>query len=1507
MGIASSNAFGKRGRGKCIFVCIAGLLCLLLPLCAGYQSGAQTIVFSEIMYNPPDAPDPLGGSNTVAGGDLEFIELLNAGASPYDLKGAYFSDGIAYAFADSYVLNAGERVVVIRDIGAFTGRYGVVSGTAPGNFTGQLANGGETVELSDSNDVSLFSVKYSDAGEWSKRADGNGSSLVLSNLGGDPDDPANWCSSDRLYGAPGETDAYWAADIVINELLAHTDYPQEDAVEFKNLSAGSIDLTGWYLSDSIVYPRKYRITNITVSAGSYGVLYEYQFNTNQFFDSNNTAFALSSFGDDTYLTAPLTSTNDLRLVDFISFEATENGVSLGRHPDGTGDFFPLESLTFGTTNPSDVETFRTGTGASNSAPRPGVVVINEIMYHPVQSNEQVYEYVELYNSSYSNMDLSGWIIDGVGFTNPPGTVVGPTSYLVICASSSAITNLYGITNVIGDWPGLLKNGGETITLRNPDGVPMDAVDYDDKPPWPTGADGNGPSIERVKATSSGLLSANWMASRAETNWQTLVWTQQAVSGSADVRLWVDFEGMCWVDDVSVRKNGSGPNLVSNGGFEAGMTGWSAISNHAQSRVESGAGIGGGAALAVNGNLTRILDFINGSLPVLYYGDAYTNRVVSSSFSINSGSDYVVRLSYQRRGAGENLHVRFDGSEQAVFLGHRGSPGTANDLSANALPLGITDVWHDSNRIGAGTANVIRAEFNDPSAISTCRLRYRTVSTGDYEFTDADYVSLAMTNAGGGIFSVAMPAFSTNWTLVRYHVSATATNGYEVRSPRLDDSSRDYGYWVEADPVQTKLPNWHLLIDGNDVVYPIAQRATAISPEGQVFPDVQVRHRGRDVTGVGRTRTGVALRMFDDRLYDSWFGKSQDGTNFRNRKNDLLDNYRRVLNEHISYGLQRTMGLPTPFVRHVCLWIDGGATITEELERPTGGFLANHGMDSGDYISRAGYTGRNMVDGDETLDNFSGMNYLMETATGAAMVEAVRTNIWYEPVRHSMALVSMIADGDQFFSWNMFQHRRASDGRWAQYPWDVDLSFSTGTITETGTYLPHLHPYYESPAHGSIWDTNFARPMGRTFFYQETGPGSEYTLPFRHRHQMTLWRYCHTMFTTNYLYPVIDDLVSNLSPAYLEIGWTPIWLNTAATNMKNFVNERRDFYMNGSWSDKDTNIWNIANIYEPTNIVLTEIMYDPDKGSEYLEFYNTWTQTIDMSWWKLQAGGESYHLPHGTMLPPTSYLVIADSQWELTNDFSELSDGSEMIVRYLGMPIWDRPIVFLTNSEYATRVVEIPDLTLPNVGANIRLYDLRSNLIDQVTYGISAPWPAAKGSSLELVHAADDNSSASSWRRSFFIGTPGSGNTASNDLDGDGLIDIWEQTIVDDAPGVPTNIFEVLPGGDYDMDGLPNGDEFVLGTDPTVDDGTNALIHIAGSNGDLLVEFDTFTVSGAGYDYYSNRYYTLEESAQLVTGTPWGVVGALSKVVGTGDRIVYTNSAADNAGMYRFDVDLPPGR
>jgi len=95
------------------------------------------------------------------------------------------------------------------------------------------------------------------------------------------------------------------------------------------------------------------------------------------------------------------------------------------------------------------------------------VVFNEIMYHPPQTNEAQFEWVELHNQMAVDMDISGWYLaNAISYKFAEGTVVPGGGFLVVASSPTDLRAATGATNIIGPFTGRLANNGDKIELRN---------------------------------------------------------------------------------------------------------------------------------------------------------------------------------------------------------------------------------------------------------------------------------------------------------------------------------------------------------------------------------------------------------------------------------------------------------------------------------------------------------------------------------------------------------------------------------------------------------------------------------------------------------------------------------------------------------------------------------------------------------------------------------------------------------------------------------------------------------------------------------------------------------------------------------------------------------------------------------------------------------------------------------------------------------------------------------
>lgn len=128
--------------------------------------------------------------------------------------------------------------------------------------------------------------------------------------------------------------------VVINEFLAsnaatNTDPAgeYEDWIELYNPTAAPISLTGHHLSDNIGNPGKWTFPDTLIAAYSHLIVWADEDAGQSGLHAN---FKLSAGGEAVVLAAP-----DLVVIDQIVFGAQTTDVSLGRCPDGVGEFIPM--------------------------------------------------------------------------------------------------------------------------------------------------------------------------------------------------------------------------------------------------------------------------------------------------------------------------------------------------------------------------------------------------------------------------------------------------------------------------------------------------------------------------------------------------------------------------------------------------------------------------------------------------------------------------------------------------------------------------------------------------------------------------------------------------------------------------------------------------------------------------------------------------------------------------------------------------------------------------------------------------------------------------------------------------------------------------------------------------------------------------------------------------------------------------------------------------------------
>jgi hypothetical protein len=246
---------------------------------------------------------------------------------------------------------------------------------------------------------------------------------------------------------------------------------------------------------------------------------------------------LSAQGDEVFLFSADGAGNLTGYLHGHNYGAAEIGVSFGRHiTSDQQEHFVAQSAN--------------SPGFANAGPKVGPVSISEIMYRPpdVFLNSAYWdndedEYIELHNITTNPVNLyqtgaasNTWKLrDAVNFDFPSGVTIQATGFVLVVSFSptnvaqlAAFRARYGLTPAVPIYgpysPRQLDNSGESVELTKPETafdpdtqqnvlihVLADKVRYFDMTPWPEGADGIGPALQRVNVAAYGNDPMNWRA------------------------------------------------------------------------------------------------------------------------------------------------------------------------------------------------------------------------------------------------------------------------------------------------------------------------------------------------------------------------------------------------------------------------------------------------------------------------------------------------------------------------------------------------------------------------------------------------------------------------------------------------------------------------------------------------------------------------------------------------------------------------------------------------------------------------------------------------------------------------------------------------------------------------------------------------------------------------------------------------------------------------------------
>ena len=139
------------------------------------------------------------------------------------------------------------------------------------------------------------------------------------------------------------------------------------------------------------------------------------------------------------------------------------------------------------------------------------VSIHEIHYNPsiyAGFADNSYEFIELINTSNQPVNLGGWRISGLwDVVFPANTILEAGQFLIVSNNPASYPSVVSI-NANGQ---TMSNDGGCIRLMHPSLLIADQVYFYDNPPWPTAANGDGPSLQKTNSYLNGSLPGSWCA------------------------------------------------------------------------------------------------------------------------------------------------------------------------------------------------------------------------------------------------------------------------------------------------------------------------------------------------------------------------------------------------------------------------------------------------------------------------------------------------------------------------------------------------------------------------------------------------------------------------------------------------------------------------------------------------------------------------------------------------------------------------------------------------------------------------------------------------------------------------------------------------------------------------------------------------------------------------------------------------------------------------------------
>ena len=1327
----------------------------------GASASDAVVTFNEVYYHP------------AGDGEAEWIELHNQMSIRVDLSGWRLSGGVEFEFPEGTVIGSKAHV--------FVQGVGAAMENALGPFAGRLDNGGETITLRDRNHRVMDRLDYGDRSPWPAGPDGSGMTLAKRRPQLATAEPASWGTSRTAGGSPGSVNLEFVrlGDLVLSEI-------RPGFVELGNRSHQLLQLAGYQVRNGS--GKRLLLGEDTLAAGEFRSL------ETTVAQVGATVFLLDAEGD---------------LLDAVPVPERHRG----RRQGESGWHF--------TEAPTP--------GAPNRVTLREDIVINEIMYHfpPLYDQPDTVdneytprneEWVELYNRSEDNIDLSGWKLDaGIHYEFPQATTLAPDSYLVVAREAAALREKYPQITVLGDYEGKLSNSSDTIALRDALGNVADRVRYYDSGRWPRWADGGGSSLQLLDPWADNAVAEAWQASDEG----PLEWAEFRYQGSGaepvrsnnpghfhEFLMGLLGAGEAMVASVSVIEDpeGEARELLVDGDFQrrniftGQLTHWRTLGTHADSRPESyTAGLPGFnyLRLVADGPIEHTYNNASSTFPSGHRVDATKTYAISFKAKWVKGSPLLNTRLYLNRLS--RTHV-------LPIPDHLGTPGAGTSHRNIGPTMKALRVHPLAQQAIEPVTVTVRAR--DPQGISEMKLAYRPSGGG--------WQTVAM-QENEGVYTGRIPGHP-NGTILQFYLSATDGAGALSKFPAKGRDSRALLRFGRPREGSRAVNHLRLLMLPEE--HDSMRRPEHVASNGRVGGTLVANGEDYHFDVGVRLRNSPYGRRGNRTGYNVLFGKQHPYRGVHDSiaidrgavmPNGNSNGFLEVkagagVNELIANQIaQRARGIPTTYddvifietpnttesslaqlrmARYGAIYLDsqyenGAQGSTHKFEliyHPTGTVDGRPDGLKAPYTRVRGVDIQNMRDDKEAYrfnfiptnnrdrDDFTGIIRLgdaLSSRTDALSRERIPEAIDVDQWMRTFAFQSLIGVADTYnmgLHHNLVLYTRPSDGRVLAFPWDLD------------------HAFYYSPNSDLLGrgGTNLARfinlPENKRLFYGhlhdiiQTAYNTEAMAPWidhlnhitGHHHDQRFLAYIRDR--GNFVQRELKKTVSNLFQITTNRGSD---FETDAPSVvlqgNGWVNLRA--IRNETTGQMLKLIWTGVNTWQaelPLALGQNEtVLQGVDfQGSDIGSFFSPGSDTITVT-----HTGSVEAAAKGNLIISEIYYHPANDPGEA--EFLELQNVGPHSVDLTGIRFtrgvrWEAAESTVLPPGAIMLVRDFGSSRLSNGGETLRLEDRAGGVIQELRYEDEPPWPeGADGAGYSMVFRGGDPVDPFSWRESMAPGgSPG---------------------------------------------------------------------------------------------------------------------------------------------------------